>query len=303
MHSVRGAKREVPRLRTVARFDRYAWAVLLLTFASLTEPLVRLATQLISDLGLAGVALLSVMTGVIGLPGTEPTMLFAGFDVYQGNLTLPGIIVAGVAGDMAGASIAYAIGYFASRELLERGGKLHVSQRKLNKAHGWFERWGDPTIFFSRMAPVVRVAFPYAAGVAKMPFRRFFVLATLGSIVWMSGLAVLGREVGSQWQSWRHHLEYVDYAGLAVIVVRLIVYLVVRRRTQRQRAQASRPRMSCQTEARPTAGETPTEDSDAGDPRARAGAAARRLARARRAAADLLLGPRDRDPVALGMGI
>jgi membrane protein DedA with SNARE-associated domain len=205
---------------------------LLLTFASLTEPLVRLATQLISDLGLAGVALLSVMTGVIGLPGTEPTMLFAGFDVYQGNLSLAGVIIAGVAGDMAGASIAYAIGYFGSRELLERGGKLHVSERKLNKAHRWFERWGDPTIFFSRMAPVVRVAFPYAAGIAKMPFWRFFVLATLGSIVWMSGLAVLGREVGSQWQTWRHHLEYVDYVGIAVIVA-AIIYYIYRRRSER----------------------------------------------------------------------
>ena len=227
--------REGPATPDGCPFHRYAWALLLLTFASLTEPLVRLATQLISDLGLAGVALLSVATGVIGLPGTEPTMLFAGFDVYQGNLSLAGVITAGVAGDMAGASIAYAIGYFGSRELVTRGGKLHVSERKLDKAHGWFERWGDPTIFFSRMAPVVRVAFPYAAGIAKMPFWRFFVLATLGSIVWISGLAVLGREVGSQWQSWRHHLEYVDYAGLAVIVA-AIVYYIYRRRTQRQRS-------------------------------------------------------------------
>jgi membrane protein DedA with SNARE-associated domain len=206
---------------------------LLLTFASLTEPLVHLATQLISDLGLAGVALLSLTTGVVGLPGTEPTMLFAGFDVFQGNLSLPGVITAGVVGDMAGASIAYAIGFFGSQELLERHGKLHVSQRKLNKAHRWFERWGDPTIFFSRMAPVVRVAFPYAAGVAKMPFWRFFVLATLGSIVWISGLAVLGREVGSQWQTWRHHLEYVDYAGIAVILA-AIVYFIFRRRADRR---------------------------------------------------------------------
>jgi membrane protein DedA with SNARE-associated domain len=206
---------------------------LLLTFASLTEPLVRLATHLISDLGLAGVALLSVMTGVIGLPGTEPTMLFAGFDVYSGNLSLPGVIAAGVIGDVAGASIAYAIGYFASQELHEHGGKFHVSQRRLNKAHEWFERWGDPAIFFSRMAPVVRVAFPYAAGVAKMPFWRFFVLATLGSIVWMSGLAILGREVGSQWPTWRHHLEYVDYAGVAVIIA-AIVYFIYRRRSERK---------------------------------------------------------------------
>ncbi len=70
-------------------------------------------------------------------------MLFAGFDVFQGNLSMPGIIIAGVVGDVAGASIAYAIGYYGRRELLEhQGSKLHVSARGLDRAHRWFERCG-----------------------------------------------------------------------------------------------------------------------------------------------------------------
>jgi len=206
---------------------------LLLTIASITGPLVSLATHLIGSIGLAGVALLTLTSGVIGLPGTEPTMLFAGFNVFQGNLTLPGIITAGVVGDMAGASIAYSIGYYGRRELLEhRGGKLHVSPSRLNRAHAWFERYGTAVILISRLIPVVRAAFPYAAGVARMPFWRFFVLATLGSIIWIGGLGVLGREVGSQWPAWRHHLEYVDYAAAAVLVA-AIVYLIIRRRSDR----------------------------------------------------------------------
>ena len=206
---------------------------MLLTVASLTEPLVSLATHLIGSIGLAGVALLTLSSGVIGLPGTEPTMLFAGFNVFQGNLTLPGIITAGVIGDVAGASIAYSIGYYGRRELLERqGAKLHMSPARLNRAHHWFERYGAPVIFVSRLLPVVRAAFPYAAGVAEMPFWRFLSLATLGSIVWIGGLGVLGRAVGSQWQTWRHHLEYVDYVGAAVLVA-AIVYLIVRRRSDR----------------------------------------------------------------------
>ena len=112
-----------------------------LHLASLTGPLVNFATHLIADIGLAGVALLTLSSGVIGVPGTEPTMLFAGFDVFQGNLTLPGIIIAGVIGDVAGASIAYCIGFFGSRELLEsHGAKLHVSASGIDRAHRWFER-------------------------------------------------------------------------------------------------------------------------------------------------------------------
>lgn len=201
--------------------------------ASLTGPLVTFATHLIANLGLAGVTLLTLMTGVVGVPGTEPTMLFAGFDVFRGQLTLPGIIVAGVIGDVAGASIAYAIGFYGRQELLERqGSKLHVSSSGLDRAHRWFERWGTPVIFISRLLPFIRAAFPYAAGVAQMPYRRFLPLTVLGSAIWIAALGILGRELGSQWQAWRHHLEYADYAGAAVLVA-AIVYLIVRWRRGR----------------------------------------------------------------------
>ena len=206
---------------------------MLLAYASLTEPLVKLATNLIGSLGLGGVALLTFSSGVIGLPGTEPTMLFAGFNVFQGHQTLVGIIIAGVIGDLAGASVAYAIGYYGRRELLERqGGKLHVNPASLNRAHRWFERYGAPVVVVSRVLPFIRAAFPYAAGVAEMPYWRFLPLAAVGSVIWIGGLGILGRAVGSQWQTWRHHLEYVDYVG-AVVVVAAIVYLIVRWRSDR----------------------------------------------------------------------
>ncbi len=201
----------------------------MLAYASLTAPLVNFATNVIGSLGLAGVALLMITTGIIALPGSEPTMLFAGFDVSKGTLSLLGVIVAGLLGDLIGAGIAYAIGRYGNEELIQRhGSKLHISSRRLGRAHSWFERYGTPALFFSRMLPVVRSAFPYAAGVAEVPFRRFALPTTLGSIPWVVGLAVLGREVGSNWQTWRHHLEYVDYVGAAIVVL-VIVYLIVRR--------------------------------------------------------------------------
>ncbi|HWE34306.1 MAG TPA: DedA family protein [Solirubrobacteraceae bacterium] len=205
----------------------------MLALASLTQPLVNFATSLIGSAGYAGVILLMTITGVIGLPGTEPTMLFAGFDVYNHTLSLVPVIAAGAVGDTLGACVAFTIGFYGSRELLERqGSKLHVSQRKLDRAHNWFERYGTATVFVSRFLPVVRAAFPYAAGASKMSFPRFVVLAALGSVFWVTGLAVLGREVGSNWTSWRHHLEYVDYVGAAVVVA-AIVWLIVRWRRAR----------------------------------------------------------------------
>jgi len=202
---------------------------MLIELASVTDTLATFATNVIHDLGLAGITLLLTLSGVIGVPGTEVPMLFAGFNVYQGHLSMVGIIAAGVLGDTLGATVAYAIGYYGRRELIERhGNKLHVDASRLALAERWFDRHGSATIFFSRWIPVARAAFPYAAGVSRMPYLRMAALAALGSLFWISGLAILGYEVGSQWQSWRHHLSYVDYAGAALLVA-AIVYLIVKR--------------------------------------------------------------------------
>lgn len=207
--------------------DRYACRVLL-AFASVTDSLVTLATHIIRDLGLAGVSLLTLTSGVVGVPGSEPTMLFAGFNVSEGHLSMVAIIVFGVLGDMIGASIAYAIGYWGREELVERhGNKLHISKHRLDRAHRWFGRYGAPVIAVSRCIPFARAAFPYAAGVARMGYVRFLLFGTIGSIVWITALGVLGNAVGSDWQSWRHNLEYVDYVAAALLVA-AIAYVVVR---------------------------------------------------------------------------
>lgn len=208
--------------------------------ASITNALVNLATSVIRHAGLPGVAGLNITSALIGPPGTELTMLFAGFEVYRHHFTLLGIIAFGVIGDIVGATIAYAIGYFGLYELLaRRSGPLHVGPKGLGRAHAWFERWGAPSLVFSRCIPLFRSAFPYAAGIGKVPYPRFLALTLAGSIVWIAGLSLLGRAVGSQWSSWRAHLEYVDYT-VAILLVVLLVWFVVRqvRATREQRAHA-----------------------------------------------------------------
>lgn len=198
-------------------------------FGSVTDSLVNFATHVIRDLGLAGVGLLTLSSATIAVPGSEATMLFAGFNVFQGHLSLIGIIAFGLIGDVLGATIAYTVGYFGRRELVERhGSKIHLSAERLDSTHRWFERRGALAVFVSRFVPFVRLAFPYTAGVARMRFPVFLAAVTLGSIPWIIGLGVLGREVGSNWQNWRHHLEYVDYAGAAILLGG-VAYLILRR--------------------------------------------------------------------------
>lgn len=209
----------------------------LLLDASVTNSLVNLATHIVRDLGYAGVGLLTLMSGVIGVPGTEATMLFAGFNVSEHHLTLFGVIAAGVIGDLLGATIAYLIGRLGLHELLgRRGSPLHINPKRLEMAEAWFGRYGAPVVLVSRLIPLFRAVFPYAAGTVRMGYLRFISLAAIGSIIWITGLGLIGRAVGHEWPVWRHDLEYVDYIVAALIVV-AIAYLVIRRfRTGRERA-------------------------------------------------------------------
>lgn len=206
----------------------------MLLTASLTGPVVHLATNVINSLGLAGVAVMTATSGVIGLPGSEPTMLFAGFDVYSHHLTMLGIIVFGVLGDLIGATVAYSIGFWGEQALIERhGAKFHLNARRLDKATSWFDRYGSLAVFVSRLVPGARFAFPYAAGVAKMTYWRFIASAAVGSALWITGLGFLGRAVGSNWQSWRNHLEYVDYFFIALVVLAILYFILRRVRSTR----------------------------------------------------------------------
>jgi membrane protein DedA with SNARE-associated domain len=205
---------------------------LVLLTGAVTDKLVDFATNLIGDAGYAGVfVLMTLESALIPIP-SEATMLFAGFKVSDGTLTLFGIVAAGVLGNLVGSWIAYEIGYYGRLELLERHRVFHVNQRYLNWADDWFRRHGDATVFFSRMLPVIRTFISLPAGVARMPFWRFSVLTLAGCIPWVLALGFLGKQVGSNWHKWKDHLAFLDYAVLAGIVA-LIVYAVIKRRRNR----------------------------------------------------------------------
>jgi membrane protein DedA with SNARE-associated domain len=157
-------------------------------------------------------------------------MLFAGFNVHNGEYSLFAVTAVGVVANLVGSWIAYAVGYYGRLELIERhGNKLHIKQSQLQLAERWFERWGAPAIFFSRMLPIVRTFISLPAGVARMPIMRFSVLTMLGCIPWVFALAFVGKQAADRWTSWRDSLHYVDYAVAALIVIGL-VYLIARRR-------------------------------------------------------------------------
>jgi membrane protein DedA with SNARE-associated domain len=206
--------------------------------AAITDSLVHFATNAVGSLGLGGVFVLMLAeSACIPIP-SEATMLFAGFAVSQGRFSLFAIVAIGVLGNLVGSWIAYAVGYFGRIELVERHAhRLHVKPSHLAWADRWFARYGDATVFFTRVLPIIRTFISLPAGVARMPFVRFTVFTLLGCIPWVLLLGFIGDQVGHNWTHWRHGFSYLDYV-MAALIVAGIAYWIVRRVRSREAAGA-----------------------------------------------------------------
>lgn len=197
--------------------------------AALLDPLVNLCTDFIGAVGYAGVFVLTLLgSACIPIP-SEATMMFAGFKVSDGDLTLFGVIAAGVAGELIGCLIAYAAGYYGRIDLLERNKLIHIDRKRLDWVDGWFQRHGDITVFVGRLLPLVRAFISLPAGVAEMPLRRFIPFTLAGSVIWLSGLAVIGQAVGDNWDKWHQKFAFLDYV-VVIAAIGAIAYLLIRRR-------------------------------------------------------------------------
>jgi membrane protein DedA with SNARE-associated domain len=207
--------------------------------ASVTDPLVQVAVDAVDAMGLPGVFVLMLLESACIPVPSEATMLFAGFNVSNGEYPLVAAVAVGSVANLAGSWLAYWLGRVGRVDLLERHGrKLHVKKSHLDWADRWFERHGDATVFFARMLPIIRTFISLPAGVARMPFWRFSALTLLGCVPWVLMLTFIGKQAGDRWERWKDSLHYVDYAVLLAVVIG-IVYLVIRRRTGRARSEAA----------------------------------------------------------------
>ena len=208
--------------------------------ASITDPIVNVAVDVVDAMGLGGVFVLMVLESACIPVPSEATMLFAGFNVSAGHYSLFEAVAVGSVANLVGSWIAYAVGYYGRVDILEKhGGKVGIRKSHIEQADRWFEKHGDATVFFTRMLPIVRTFISLPAGVARMPFWRFSALTLAGCVPWVLMLTYIGKQAGDNWTKWKDNLHYVDYAVVALIIAG-IVYLIVKRRRRGPGASAHR---------------------------------------------------------------
>jgi len=185
--------------------------------------LASLIIKIISSTGYFGVAMLMALESAGILIPSEVIMPFSGFLVFTGEFNFWLTVLCGAAGNLLGSMAAYWIGYAGGRPLIEKYGKyILISGRDLNLADSWFKRYGQATVFFSRLLPIVRTLISFPAGIAKMNFKKFSFYTVLGSLPWSLALTYIGLALGENWQSLKIYFEKFDVVIAGLIVAGIV---------------------------------------------------------------------------------
>jgi membrane-associated protein len=118
------------------------------------------------------------------------------------------LAIAAVVGDTAN----YWIGHF----LGDRAYQIKwIKKEYLDRTHGFFDKYGNKTIFLARFIPIVRTFAPFVAGIGKMSYADFFSYNVLGGISWVALFSFAGYFFGN--------IPFIrDHFSLVVVAIVLI---------------------------------------------------------------------------------
>lgn len=141
-----------------------------------------------------------IETGLVAMPFLPgDSLLFtAGLFAASGKLNLGAVLgllfVAAVLGDNCNYWIGRKIGLKIFE--IKFKGKSIVKREYLTKTEEFFDKNGVKAIIMARFVPFVRTFAPFAAGVGKMEYKKYFLFDILGGFLWIFSLTIAGYLLG-----------------------------------------------------------------------------------------------------------
>lgn len=180
-----------------------------------------------ADWGLFGVfALMFIESSLFPFP-SEIVMIPAGINAAKGDMSLPGAIIAGTLGSLAGAYFNYYLAILLGRPMLERYGKyLFLPPEKFEKACAFFDRHGAFGTFTCRFIPGIRQLISIPAGLARLSHWKFSLCTTLGAGLWVAFLAGVGYVIGDNYEEAKAFAKSWTPAILVGVLALFVIYAV-----------------------------------------------------------------------------
>jgi membrane protein DedA with SNARE-associated domain len=166
-----------------------------------------------------------------GLPVPGETMLIASaLLASQGHMHIVPLLLIACVAAVTGDNIGYAIGRFGGRRLVLRYGRyVLITEERLQKAEGFFRRYGGVVVAVARFLAGLRQLNGIVAGTVKMRWRRFLVYNTLGAALWVGFWGLLFYELGekaARLGAGFNKVEFLLAFGVATALVIVAVHLL-----------------------------------------------------------------------------
>jgi membrane-associated protein len=108
-----------------------------------------------------------------------------------------------------------------------------LNREHLEKAHGFFERYGGKAVVIARFVPIVRTFVPFVAGAAYMTYGTFALYNVVGAILWVA-ICVGGGYVFGNVPIVKDNFSLVALGIIVVSVLPIAIeYIRHRRATER----------------------------------------------------------------------
>lgn len=196
--------------------------------------------NIITSLGYRGIGLLMFAENLFPPIPSELIMPLAGFTVAQGKMNFALAVLAGVMGTIFGALPWYyvckIVGEQRIKRLADKYGKwITVSSKDIDKAKGWFERYGNNAVLFGRIVPGVRTLISLPAGINEMPLMPFLIYSTIGTTLWVLFLTGAGYLLGNNYKLVDVYLAPVSKGVLVLILVAFAVWIFRKKQQSKRR--------------------------------------------------------------------
>ncbi len=173
------------------------------------------------------------------LPG-DSLLFTAGLLVADGRylpslwVVIPLVALAAFVGDQTG----YLIGRRAGPAVFKRQDSRLFNPAYVDRAHGFFERYGARTIVLARFVPIVRTFAPTMAGASRMSYRVFIAYNLVGALVWSIAVTLLGYWLG-QYDFVKNNIELMLLFIVFLSIIPMLFEGTKAWRSSRPRSQPS----------------------------------------------------------------
>ena len=163
--------------------------------------------------------------GIVGIPAPEESLLFlVGVLIVHHKLSFGLTILYSILGAFIGMLTAYVCGKFIGYPFIKKYGKyVGITDERWEKVSHKYTKNVRKAILFGFYMPGLRQISPYFAGITRIPFRNFFLLSLLGTILWTVPFIIAGYYAGKLFHI---NPEYVPYLGVIFLFI-FVVYVLI----------------------------------------------------------------------------